>query len=55
MLYAGIYEFLYPETVLMQKTLDGENKTPSPYEKIALGLILFIPGSYHTVVALFAC
>ena len=26
-----------------------------PYEKLILGLILFIPGSYHTVLAIMAC
>ena len=26
-----------------------------PYEKLLLGMILFIPGSYHTVLAIMAC
>ena len=26
-----------------------------PYEKLLLGAILFIPGSYHTVIAIMAC
>ena len=32
-----------------------EAKEVQPYEKILLGLLLFIPGSYHTVIAILAC
>ena len=33
----------------------SDERPPAAYEKIILGLILFIPGSYHTVLALMAC
>ena len=32
----------------------GESRA-APLEKILLGMLLFIPGSYHTVVAFLAC
>ena len=32
----------------------GERMGPAAYEIIILGLLLFIPGSYHTVVAMLA-
>ena len=49
-LYTAVQEYVDP-------TFTGplsDPKAHSPLEKLLLGLILFIPGSYHTAVAIFA-
>ena len=52
-LYLGISDFINPEsTEVSRPGLDGEEHTgPAPYEKLILGLIMFIPGSYHSFIA----
>ena len=50
MLHIGINEYLYPS-----EKIEGRESHEAPWEKIMLGLILFIPGSYHTFAAFMAC
>ena len=38
----------------LQTTATTENPGASPLEKLLLGAILFIPGSYHTFIAIMA-
>mmetsp|Transcript_23954 Transcript_23954/g.23623 ORF Transcript_23954/g.23623 Transcript_23954/m.23623 type:complete len:115 (+) Transcript_23954:11-355(+) len=45
-LYLGVDRVLNP--------VEGEGEA-SPWEFFILGFILFIPGSYHTFIALMAC
>ena len=54
----GIYDSLHgPDTNKQPKknAFGEEAKEVQPYEKILLGLLLFIPGSYHTAIAILAC
>ena len=41
-------ELLFPSLIPAKDTKEA------PLEKILLGLIMFIPGSYHTIVAIMA-
>ena len=54
MLYIGIMEYLYPELSVAKTSKYTQESMAAPLEKMLLGLILFIPGSYHTVAAFMA-
>ena len=50
-----------PAAVVERRTADPNGLTPEesrpaqPYEFLILGFLLFIPGSYHTWIAIMAC
>ena len=50
----GYTEYVHYDETHVPAGKVGESRA-APYEKMLLGLLLFIPGSYHTVVAFLAC
>ena len=45
----------YVNDVRPTYNVDGERIGAEPWELIVLGMLMFIPGSYHVFVALMAC
>ena len=46
----GISDYVYPPE--QRSRGSSEENGPAAYEKLILGMIMFIPGSYHTFLAL---